>query len=107
MNNPTKTNKTEEKLFQLFRLFTEAIAWLRIVASPLLIGLILGTLTYLYNPNKVTFVLGLLLSILGLVIGILWANKQWRGKGAVWFMSWVTSTQDLKDQDKTEDLPKS
>jgi hypothetical protein len=42
--------------------------------------------------------------ILGLLIGILWANKIWKTKGTISFLSQISATPDLDNlSDKKED----
>lgn len=82
-----------------FELITESIGWLQIVASPFLIGIIIGALIYFPNPSSITFILGIIVAILGLFLGIMWANKAWKGKGTIWFMSRVMATPELDNLD--------
>jgi hypothetical protein len=99
-----KEKKNSQKLnkgvFRIFELITESIGWLQIVASPLLIGLIIGAIIYFPNPNITRLVLGIIIAILGLVIGIIWATKQWKGKGTIRFMSRVMATPELDNSDE-------
>lgn len=82
-----------------FELITESIGWLQIVASPFLIGIIIGALIYFPNPSSITLILGIIVVILGLFLGIMWANKEWKGKGTIWFMSRVMATPELDNLD--------
>lgn len=82
-----------------FELITESIGWLQIVASPFLIGIIIGALIYFPNPSSITLILGIIVAILGLFLGIMWANKEWKGKGTIWFMSRVMATPELDNPD--------
>ncbi|WP_226065050.1 hypothetical protein [Kaistella polysaccharea] len=82
-----------------FELITESIGWLQIVASPFLIGIIIGALIYFPNPSSITLILGIIAAILGLVLGIMWANKALKGKGTIWFMSRVMATPELENPD--------
>ena len=85
----------------MLAVFIEVIAWLQIVASPLLIGLIVGAIVYVSKPSKTTFIFGIVLTCIGILIGIRWATKQWKGKGTTWFMSRINATPDL-DEEKDE-----
>lgn len=82
-----------------FELITESIGWLQIVASPFLTGIIIGALIYFPNPSSTTLTLGIIVVILGLVLGIMWANKALKGKGTIWFMSRVMATPELDNPD--------
>lgn len=84
---------------KFFELITESIGWLQIVASPFLIGIIIGALIYFPNPSSITLILGIIAAILGLVLGIMWANKVWKGKGTIWLMSRVMASPELDNLD--------
>lgn len=92
--------KTDGGIFRVFELITESIGWLQIVASPLLIGLIIGAIIYFPNPTTLRLVIGTIVATLGLVIGIIWATKQWKGKGTIWFMSRIMATPELDNVDE-------
>ncbi len=79
----------------VFEYITEIIGWLQIVASPLLIGLGIGGFIYFSDPTLLRLIIAIIISTIGLVIGIIWANKIWKTKGTVWFMSQVSATPDL------------
>ncbi len=94
-------------MHKVFEFITEVIGWLGIVASPLLIGGILGGIVYLNMPNTTGIVLGLTIAIVGLVLGIIWATNRWKNGGTVSFLSRVNATPDidkmLGNQKKSED----
>jgi hypothetical protein len=100
----TKDKKNIEKtnggIFRVFELITESIGWLQIVLFPLLIGLILGAIIYFSNPTMIRLVLGIIVTTAGLIIGIIWATKQWKGKGTIWFMSRIMATPELDKSDE-------
>lgn len=90
---------------KFFELITESIGWLQIVASPFLIGIIIGALIYFPNPSLITLILGIIVAILGLILGISWATKAWKGKGTIWLTSRIMASPELDDLDvenKTE-----
>ena len=92
--------KTDGGIFRIFELITESIGWLQIVASPLLIGLIVGAIIYFPDPTTTRLALGIIVATLGLVIGVIWATKQWKGKGTIWFMSRIMATPELDKPDE-------
>ena len=100
----TKEKKNIQKadggIFRIFELITETIGWLQIVASPLLIGLIVGAIIYFPNPTTTRLVLGIIVATLGLFIGVIWATKQSKGKGTNWFMSRIIATPELDKPDE-------
>lgn len=81
--------------FQLTELFVEILGWLRIAASPFLIGLILAALIYFPQPSTTRLVLAVLSIFAGLLIGVLWATKHFKGKGTMWFLSRIMATPEL------------
>ena len=94
---PAKTS-TKKSLFDLF---AEVIGWLQIFASPFLIGLIIGALIYFPKPNTSRSVIAILVIILGLVTGIIWATRAWKKKGTIHFMSKLTANPELDKHGET------
>lgn len=82
---------------KFFELITEAYGWLRIASSPTIIGLAIGALIYVPSPTLTRMMLAIAIGLAGLVVGILWANKRWKGKGTMWFLSQTNSTPDIDD----------
>ena len=102
-------------MFKFLELITEVFGWIRIVASPLTIGLGIGAIIYYPHPTLTRLVLGIFVATAGLIIGIIWANNVWKGKGTVWFLSRVMASPELDNPDeeniktetKKEDRPKA
>lgn len=92
--------KSKVGVFRIFEFITEAIGWLQIVASPLLIGLIIGSIIYFTEPSKTRLIIGITVAIAGLILGIIWGTKQWKGKGTIWFMSRIMATPELDKKDE-------
>lgn len=92
--------KSRKGIFRTLELIAESAGWIQIVASPLLIGLVIGAIIYFSDRTALRLVIGITVAAAGLIIGIIWATKQWRGKGTIWFMSRIAATPDL---DHTED----
>jgi hypothetical protein len=80
--------------------FFEKAGWLKIMASPLLLGVILGIVAYLLMPNMTGVLIGSGLALAGLVSGILWANSVRRKHGTIDFMARNIATPEL---DKPEE----
>lgn len=91
--------KSDEGIFREFEFITEVIGWLQIVASPLLIGLAVGAIIYFTNPTIMRLVIGISIATVGLVVGIIWAKKQWKGNGTIRFMSRIMATPELDKPD--------
>ena len=87
---------------RFLELLVEIFSWLSIVASPTLIGLILGALFYLKCKNTFIGILGgILIATIGLILGIIWANKMKKKYGATNFMAGINATTEL-DYTKTQ-----
>jgi ACR3 family arsenite efflux pump ArsB len=97
MNKATNRIKSEKQRLSGFGLFTEVVGWLQIVASPTLVGALLGVVLNMSIPGKVSLFVGLLPVLLGLIIGIIWATRVWRKKGTSRYMSEILSTPDIED----------
>lgn len=93
----------EEKIFKGFETLIEVFGWLQIVASPLLIGIILGGLIYLADRTMVGMVLGICTATIGLIVGVVWATNEWRGKGTIRFMSRLIANPELNDREEEEE----
>ena len=75
----------------------EIIGWLQIMLSPTLVCLIVGALIYFNNPTTNRLIIAVIISIIGLVIGIIYATRIWKTKGTMWFISRVSATQELDE----------
>ena len=60
-----------------------------------LICLGIGAFIYFPNPTLTNLIIAIIISILGLIVGIIWATKIWKTKGTMWFVSQVSATPDL------------
>ena len=98
-NQNKATNKKS-----LFVLFTEIVGWLQIFVSPFFVGLIIGSIIYFLKPGTTRLIIAVFITITGLFTGIVWANRIWRKKGTIHFMSRIMATPEL---DNTEDRNKS
>ena len=98
--------KSEEGIFRVLQFITEAIGWVQIVASPFFIGLAIGTIIYFTDPSTTRLIIGIIVATAGLIVGIIWATKQWKGKGTILFMSRIMATPELDNPDE-ESKPKT
>jgi uncharacterized membrane protein YfcA len=81
-----------EKSF--FETIIDAISWLKIVASPTILGIGIGfACQYYLNSN---FLFGFFV-IAGIVLGIYWANKVSKKYGATNFISKVNASPDIDE----------
>jgi len=87
------------KIFKAFENITEIIGWLHIVISPALICSGISAFIYFRNPNVTNLVIAICICLLGIIVGIRYANKIWKTKGTVWFMSRVSASPELDNLD--------
>ena len=74
--------------------FVEFLAWLRIAASPIILGVVLGFFSYQYLSPPYNSYIATGLCTLGTVLGIRWANQVRKRRSAVDFMSEVNRSRD-------------
>ncbi|RZJ64411.1 MAG: hypothetical protein EOO50_15760 [Flavobacterium sp.] len=82
---------------RIFEKFTEVIGWLQIVASPLLIGFIIGAIIYFSNANIFTLIIAVIIILFSLLVGIYFATKIARKKGTISFLSQISATPDIDE----------
>lgn len=98
--NNKKIQQPQRGMFRIFEIITELMGWWQIVLSPFLIGLIIGAVVYFYEPTTIRLIIGVIIATTGLVIGIIWATKQWKGKGATSFIANIMSTPEIDNSDE-------
>jgi hypothetical protein len=81
---------------------TSFIAWLQIVFSPLFFGVVLGLIVYGIYPTTTGLVLGIAIAVLGLTVGIIFATRVWKKRGAVDFISRVSASPELDNLEDNE-----
>ena len=94
--NPDHTN-TKSKI-DFFNFLLEVFGWVRIVASPFLIGSLIGFCVYISKPDTTRLIIAIIIASIGLLSGIIWATKVWR-KGSTMDYTAMTS-HDLDKYDK-------
>ncbi|MBI1184703.1 hypothetical protein GC194_10550 [bacterium] len=77
----------KRKNTSFFEYLLEVFGWLQIVLSPTLAAFVIGFVIYLYNPSTVGVAVVVSTTAVGLLIGVIWATKVWKGKGTIWFLS--------------------
>jgi len=85
-------------MMRIIEIFIEVFYWIRIVASPLIIGVGIGILVYDNNPNSAGMAIGVIISFIGLLFGIIGATKVWRKTGTSNFMSRVNASPELNNK---------
>jgi hypothetical protein len=84
----------------LFEFFIELLGGLRIVASPLLGGLIAGGIVYGMKQDTVGLVAGIVIAASGLIIGIVWATRVWKKHGTMQFLSRINASPELDSREE-------
>lgn len=92
-----KENTIQKKKF--FDYVTEVIGWLQIVSFPLSFAGILGFFIYISNPSTNRLILGLGVTIIGLVLGIVLATRIWKKRGTINFISRASASPELDNID--------
>lgn len=89
--NPNQIKKKNKKDF--FNLFLEVFGFIRIVASPLLIGLTIGFGAYIVKQDDVGLIIAISIASIGLIIGIIWAIKISRKQSTLDYITTASSPE--------------
>jgi hypothetical protein len=87
--NADQTKKKTKKDFS--NLFLEVFGFVRIVASPFLIGVAVGFGVYVSKSDNVGLIIAISIAAIGFIIGIIWAVKVWRKKSTIDYITTATS----------------
>jgi hypothetical protein len=82
-------------MIKIFEFIPKAFAWIQIAIFPSLLGIGLGAAIYLYHPGELTLVVASTICFFGIAVGIIWATRIHRQRGAVAFMARVIATPEL------------
>lgn len=88
--------------FRVLEYIPKILAWLQIAASPIVIGLIAGSLIYLYNRNAYGLTIGITVAVLGVIVGILWAERIRKKRGTVEHMARLIHLPELHKKEEVE-----
>ncbi len=87
----------------LIEKFVYLLGWLRIFISPFSAGAIGGFLYWRNNPDsKTSMFIGAGIALVGMIIGIVWAEFVRRKSNTIDFISKVDASPDLDDLDKKQ-----
>lgn len=87
-------------MYKFLENLMELISGFQIAISPLLIFSAIGAVVYLREPSPQRLIIAILLGLLGLILGIVWAIHIHKKRGTVEFMSRINAPSEL---DKKED----
>jgi hypothetical protein len=82
-------------MFKVLETIPKVLAWLQIAIAPLVVGGVAGFFIYAYNTHVVGLVLAILRTVIGLVLGIVWANRVEKNKCVIAHMARVIATPEL------------
>lgn len=85
-----------------FHFFTELISGIQIVLSPLLISIVIGGIVYASNPSTSSLVIAIVIGLLGLAVGIIWAVSVSKKEGTSHFMSRTMASPELDEKGEKE-----
>ena len=90
-------------MLRIIGLLIEIANWVRIVLSPLLISVFIGGFVVLGLQNTLVIVIGSLITLTGLIIGVIWATRIWKTTGTTWFMSRLVASPDIDEAIKPKE----
>ncbi len=87
-------------MFKFLETLFEVIGWIRIALSPVIIGLGIGAIVYYSNPSNGRLLLGIIISLAGIVTGVVWATRIYKSKtGTTHFLSRTMAAPELDKND--------
>lgn len=86
-----------EAILKFIRTFIDQYNYLKIMASPTLIGAFIGVIIYLNKTDKIGLILASIVTIIGIVCGVLLANYAKRKGGTTEFIARVNASPDIDD----------
>ena len=87
-------------MFAFLKNLTSFFAWLQIMVSPSLVGVIVGGLAWFGLKGVLGVVVGSGCAALGIWLGIRWAENARKEKGTVEFVSRIRSHPELQEEDQ-------
>jgi hypothetical protein len=73
-------------MLKFIELLSALMAWLQLMIAPTLVGGIIGLLVYYYKPDKDGKIIAIAITILGSIVGVIWASKLWRKTGTLEYL---------------------
>jgi hypothetical protein len=78
----------------------DAFSWLKIVASPFLMAVIIAIIIYLNIAGILGFSLSLITLLVGLIAGVILATRIWKTEGTTTFLSRIHANPELDKVNK-------
>lgn len=89
---------------KLFYLVMEVIGWLRVLLSPVFAMLLIAVILYGLFPDWINKDVFIILLILGVILGVFWANHVWKKYGTINYWSKINATPELDFENKEEQV---
>lgn len=78
--------------------FFEILGWIRIALSPIVIALIISFFILINNESSISYLLSIIIVLIGVIIGCLWASKIIKTKrGTMQYLSQTNSSPRTLD----------
>lgn len=86
-------------MHRLFELLMELIGWIQIALSPTLLGVVIGFILYTNIPTPYGWIIGAMITFIGLVAGIVLATRKFKTTGTMHFISRISATPELDSKE--------
>lgn len=78
---------------RVLKFLTESVFWIQVFISPFILFSIVGVVVYVYQPKLLW--LSALLLLLGIVVGIIWAERVRKRAGTSRYIGRIRETPDI------------
>jgi len=102
-DNPVQREKVKFSIYTIFEYALEFLGWLKIMASPLFIGIVIGLFIYLPAPNDTRLLIASIITFVGLIIGIILATRIWLRKGTMDYLAEIMASHDFDHMNDDND----
>lgn len=86
-----------DNLMKFLEKLVDFLNYLKIMASPTLIGVFIGIIVYANKPDDVGLIIAFTFTVIGIICGILLANFAKRKVGATEFMARINASPDINE----------
>jgi len=73
----------------------DVCSWLKIVASPFLLAVVIAVIIYLNVSGILGLILSVSLLLVGVVVGVILATRIWKTQGTTTFLARIHATPEL------------
>lgn len=93
-------------MFKFIEKIVEFIGWLQLFVFPIIFSCVLGGILFYYNPFGFGLTLFVLSIVLGLIVGVWYANRVHKKEGTVNHLSTILRMPELEQKDDKENEKK-